>query len=162
MTLERSDLGGLRATISLQKAEQRPPPDEPPEALDTRASDLRRVCIVEDAAVIRDVLARSFESIGIEVIQLGDALTVRELLTDPEQSVDVLVMDIDLPEMTGIECLEQLRAAGIRTPCVLITGGLSEPPAHLDHMRLLRKPFPIETLEATCRSLVREYRAESS
>jgi DNA-binding response OmpR family regulator len=131
-------------------------------AASSTAPDLARVLIVEDDAVIRDVLARAFETFGTEVIQRSDALEVRALLSGNGRVIDILVMDIDLPHMTGLECLDELRDAGIDTPCVLITGGLTDAPANVRHVRLLRKPFPIETLEATCRALLAEHRSDKA
>ena len=122
-------------------------------------ADVSSVLIVEDDVAIRDILVRAFESNGIEVIHKGDALSVLELLSSNDHRIDVVIMDIDLPQKTGIECLEEVRSAGIEIPCVLITGGLSDAPTETTYTRLLRKPFPIETLEATCKALVAEYRA---
>ena len=85
--------------------------------------------------------------------------TVGELLEDPERHVDVLVMDIDLPEMTGVECLGRLRERGIMIPCVLMTGGFNEPPENTEHMQMIRKPFPMESLQAICSVLLQEYRS---
>ena len=154
-----SPLGGLRVTTSfLQVTQSQTSEGEVSGPVDTADTDLARVLIVEDDAVIRDILARSFESIGIDVIDRGDALGISALLVENGQDVDVLVMDIDLPRKTGIECLHELRAVGINTPCVLITGSLADAPTDIQNVVLLRKPFPIETLEMTCRSLVAAHR----
>lgn len=161
-TIELGDspLGGLRATASFRVVdEDEVAPRQEPRLLDVTLADVSSVLIVEDDIAIRDILVRAFESNGIEVIHKGDALSVLELLSSNDQQIDVVIMDIDLPQKTGIECLEEVRSAGIEIPCVLITGGLSDAPTETTYTRLLRKPFPIETLEATCKALVAEYRA---
>jgi signal transduction histidine kinase/CheY-like chemotaxis protein len=158
LVLEGSDLGGLQVVVGMELADSistTPESDSPP----SHGAALKTVCIVEDEPVIRGLLARYFEDEGIEVIQLPDALTVGELLEDPEHQVDVLVMDIDLPEMTGVECLERLREHGVMIPCVLMTGGFNEPPENTEHMQMIRKPFPMESLQAICSVLLQEYRS---
>lgn len=70
-----------------------------------------------------------------------------------EAPIDLLILDIDLPERTGVECLNELRNRGDMTPCLLITGGLSEPP-RLEASSLLRKPFRIEELRLQIEALL--------
>jgi len=117
------------------------------------------VLVVEDNDIIREVLVRCFEGLGIDCIARGDAREVAAILDEGRWKPDLLVMDIDLPHLTGIECLERLRARGIRIPCLFITGGVSEPPAALAPLRLLHKPFKLESLLEECRLLVDEAKA---
>lgn len=155
VVLSDSPLGGLRVTTSFQRSA--PQESNQPEVSDNSPqieTRIERVLIVEDDTIIRDMLVRSFEALNVQVVDQSNALGVPQLLTDPDNPIDILVMDIDLPHKTGVECLTELRTAGIETPCVLITGGLAELPDTLSSTQLLRKPFPIEALERTCRELL--------
>jgi DNA-binding response OmpR family regulator len=90
---------------------------------------------------------------GAEVRSQGHALGVEELVTE-EEGFDILVFDIDLPERTGIDCLRDLRGAGVETPCLLITGGTREAPTSMSGTDFLRKPFRIEELRKAILGLI--------
>jgi signal transduction histidine kinase len=160
--LGRSEaLGGLKAEAKFPleapgKGEEADENDPSPAAL----AEVNAVLVIEDNATIREVLVKCFEGIDIDCIARGDATEVEAILRDSPLKPDLLVMDIDLPKMTGIECLERIRAAGFRVPCLLITGGISEPQRPIESMRLLRKPFRLETLLQNCRILLDEAKGE--
>lgn len=86
----------------------------------------------------------------------GDARDVEASLRETTPPFDVLVMDIDLPYKTGVECIKEIRGQGLQTPCVLITGGLSEKPEGIRNLGFLRKPFEIDELEAICHSMIED------
>ena len=156
LVLEQSPLGGLAVRVVL------PVDIEPsPEAGASKASEgeveaegcgARQVIVVEDNPVIRDVLVRVLEGMGVGVVARSHAVGIEETMTE-EAPIDLLILDIDLPERTGVECLNELRNRGDMTPCLLITGGLSEPP-RLEASSLLRKPFRIEELRLQIEALL--------
>ena len=76
-----------------------------------------------------------------------------EIILEDHPEIELLVFDIDLPERTGVECLRSLRLDGVETPCLLITGGVTDPP-ELDRIAFLRKPFKIDALLASARTLL--------
>lgn len=163
LELADSSLGGLKVSVRFQSA----PDAEKYVSKETHPNlttdvTFNRVCVVEDDQAIRELISQFFKTEGVETIELPDATEVERLLQDPENPIDILIMDIDLPRMTGIECLSNLREKGIQTPCVLMTGGLNEAPSTMSGMQLLRKPFPMSTLNATCAVLVNEQRSSSS
>ena len=152
-------LGGLRVTIwfPLQSEEPRTVEDAPIVIdADDRLTDVNRVLVVEDDRAIRDVLVAAFESLDIDVVARGDAEEVESILTQGPFAMDLLVMDIDLPGTSGIECLERLRTLGVRTPCLFVTGGVQAPTANLAPCRVLRKPFPLDALVGACRTLLND------
>ena len=116
----------------------------------------KRVLVVEDNTIIRDVLVRVFEGIEAEVHARGDTSEVETIL-DAHPDTDLLVFDIDLPGRTGVECLEDLRARGVNIPCLLITGGMAEPPS-LERIAFLRKPLRIDVLRRTASQLLNQPR----
>jgi len=80
-----------------------------------------RVLIVEDQTLVRE---------GIEkLLDLADDITVVERAIDGEDglqklrqsSPDVVLLDVRMPKMTGIEFLESLQKAGDATPAILLT-----------------------------------------
>lgn len=107
-----------------------------------------RVLVVDDEPAIRSVVCRALEP--IEVIEAGDgpsALTVLEA-----ESVDVVVLDVMLPDMDGFEVLARLRADPRTSalPVVLLTA-LAAEGDHVQGYRAgadayLTKPFDIDQL----------------
>ncbi len=153
-------LGGLKAEAKFPlEAPGGNASGEEADAAPAALAEVNAVLIVEDNAIIREVLVKCFEGLDIDTIARGDATEVESILRNSPLKPDLIVMDIDLPQMTGIECLERIRAAGFRVPCLLITGGVSEPQRPIADMRLLRKPFRLETLLQNCRILLDEAKA---
>jgi PAS domain S-box-containing protein len=161
LELADSELGGLKVSVCLHKALDvtTEAPSDPNRPILATIADLNQICVIDDDQVVRELICQFFKAEGIETIELPDATGVESLLENPENKIDVLVMDIDLPRMTGVECLTALRDKGIQTPCVLMTGGFNDAPSTMPGMQLLRKPFSMSTLKATCSVLVNEYKS---
>lgn len=154
LLLEQSPLGGLAVRVLLPVEVEPGSQGEPSGALERQAEGCggRRVAVVEDNPVIRDVLVQVLEGMGVSVVARSHAVGIEETMAE-EGPIDLLILDIDLPERTGVECLNELRNRGDLTPCLLITGGLSEPP-RLEASSLLRKPFRIEELRLEIEALL--------
>ena len=161
ISLENAPMGGLRVHIGLRIASggNAPAPDfgavRQPSPVPLK-KPLNKVLIVEDDETINALLTRFFQSIGVAVTSHGDARDVEASLRETTPPFDVLVMDIDLPYKTGVECIKEIRGQGLQTPCVLITGGLSEKPEGIRNLGFLRKPFEIDELEAICHSMIED------
>ena len=83
------------------------------------ATDAMRVLVADDEASIRFVLQEVLEGLGHEVVAVEDGeAAARELASD---TYDLAFMDIRMPGMTGIEALQQHRAAGGDVAIVIIT-----------------------------------------
>lgn len=149
--LDDSPLGGLaaRAIMPIESASQ-----AAAGSLVANPVDPRQVVVIEDNDIIRDVFVRVFEGSGAQVHADRDAREIEKTLAE-HPSVDLLVIDIDLPHRTGIETIHDLRSAGIEVPCLLVTGGTAEPP-RLKNLGFLRKPFKIDVLREAARRLLAE------
>lgn len=79
-----------------------------------------RVCIVEDDDAVRDSLRLLLHAHGIAVQAFAAA---RPFLDAAAQiNADCLVFDLHMPEMTGLELAEKVRAKQIVTPIIMVTG----------------------------------------
>ena len=78
-----------------------------------------RVLLVDDDAALRTALAFSLDLEGFQVdaLESGEALLLRDL---PAEGA-CLVCDQNLPGITGLEAIRQLRARGVALPALLIT-----------------------------------------
>jgi len=116
-----------------------------------------RVLIIDDHAEVRDLLLRSLRGEGHEV---SAAATVREARERIAESVlDVIVLDVALPDGSGIDVCRELRQGGIATPVLLLTAhaSVAERVAGLDAGAddFLGKPFAVTELRARVRALGR-------
>ncbi|MCW8330209.1 hybrid sensor histidine kinase/response regulator [Photobacterium sp. SDRW27] len=92
------------------------------------------IMIVDDSESLRKLTARLLETQGFDVIQHEDGKKAIEALdTDP---VDLILMDIEMPEMNGIEASRYIRTSGKEfstVPIIAHTGDVS--PVTLDSIR---------------------------
>jgi CheY-like chemotaxis protein len=91
--------------------------------MDAGAQRSLMVLIVDDEPVNRLVLARMIEHLGSQCIEAASGAEALELLQ--QQAVDLVLMDIQMPRMTGIEAVELLRSEpgpNREAPVVAVTG----------------------------------------
>ncbi len=120
-----------------------------------------KLLLIEDDPSMQTTLQRSFGRRQIDVRVCGDgALAVAEWqAVEP----DVVALDLNLPNLDGLQILAQARAAGLRTPVLMLTArgtvgdrilGLN---AGADDY--LPKPFDLDELEARLRALRRRHQS---
>lgn len=80
----------------------------------------RRVLLVDDEEAVRRASARVLSAEGFEVVQAGDG---REALGHLERGqFDVVVSDVMMPNMSGLELLRAIRQRDLELPVILLTG----------------------------------------
>lgn len=112
-----------------------------------------QVLIVDDELTFRDVMARELTRANFtaRAVASGQA-AIREL---GARSYDVLLLDINMPDLDGLQVLKAIREQDYPVEVVVLTGHGSIPDA-VEAMRLgaydfLTKPCEIEVVEAVCR-----------
>ncbi|HEX6639166.1 MAG TPA: response regulator transcription factor [Steroidobacteraceae bacterium] len=79
-----------------------------------------RIALADDQALVREGLKLVLRAMGIDIA--FEAADGRELVDRlAETRVDVVVSDVRMPKLTGIEALKVLRARGDTTPLILLT-----------------------------------------
>lgn len=116
-----------------------------------------RILLAEDDAVLCGVMRKSLEGRGHRVDAVSSLAHTRSLWR--EQPFDVVVLDINLVDGSGITALMEARARGDRTPVLVLTARnrTDERIAGLDAGAddYLGKPFDLAEVEARLRALVR-------
>ncbi len=80
-----------------------------------------RVLVVDDGDTNRDLLTLLLNDAGAEVISAANGLEAVQLLTDQNQFVDVVLMDMQMPVMDGYTAARELRAKGFARPVIAMT-----------------------------------------
>lgn len=106
------------------------------------------VLLLDDDVHLRTALSQTFDLAGLQVQAYGSAQGILEAL--PVDWQGVLVTDIRMPGMNGLELLEQLQQFDAQLPVLLITGH-GDVPLAVQAMRIgaydfLQKPFASELL----------------
>jgi CheY-like chemotaxis protein len=113
-----------------------------------------RILLAEDDAEMRALVSGDLRRAGYGVVECADgAALLRKLEAGTRTEglgVDVVVADVRMPELTGLEVLERLRSADPFMPYIVVTAfGSTETrraAARLGAMAVLDKPFEIGDL----------------
>jgi len=115
----------------------------------------RRVLVVDDEAAIREILAAWLEQYEFAVHTVPDGASALTLLqTAP---VDVILVDLQMPGISGLEMALEVHKTSPCIPMALMTGTpMALQPAHLRQAgisRVFAKPFDLEVLVAWLQAL---------
>ena len=101
----------------------------------------RQVAVIDDDEAVRNSLQFLLEVVGYRVVTFASAA---EFLEADMGGLACLILDHHMPNMTGLELLDRLRADGVGMPVLLITGSPSPDivarAAELGVDRVLEKP----------------------
>src|SRR6187397_1651307 len=116
-----------------------------------------RVLVVDDDKAVRESLRRSLEFNGYTVALAGDG--AEALAAIAATAPDVVVMDVMMPRLDGLEATRALRAAGNDVPILVLTArdAVGDRVEGLDAGAddYLTKPFALQELLARLRALLR-------
>jgi DNA-binding NtrC family response regulator len=114
-----------------------------------RMLDRGRVLLVDDERMLRRVLRRGLAQAGFEVVEACDGRAALELLR--RERFDLVVSDVQMPVMDGLELLEALPTVQSDVPVVLMSGSLdlreNDDARHLGAFDFLKKPFGLTELQ---------------
>ena len=127
---------------------------------------MSRILIADDASAVRESIKDFFELAGFEVDEAPDGMLACELLE--QRSYDLLITDLWMPNMDGLDLLKRLRKINPKMPVIAISGG-APGRAPIDFSVALattwgadivmHKPFDNEELVEAAKKLLIEYAA---
>ena len=117
-----------------------------------------RVLVADDDPQVLDDVASAVEQLGVDVTRANSGAELIAHLGE-DSPYDLIVTDVAMPWMTGLQAMHSTRYAGLATPVIVMTAlrDASIP----DQVRalggnalLLHKPFPLAALEAAIAKLL--------
>lgn len=116
-----------------------------------------RILVVEDNEALAEGLSKVLEGNGYAVDIVPDGVSADAVIAT--QSYDLVILDLTLPEMDGLDVLRAMRGRHDKTPVLVLTarGALDERVRGLDLGAddYLAKPFEVSEVEARIRVLLR-------
>ena len=116
-----------------------------------------RVLVVDDEPAVQNALSRALTLEGYEVAQAVDGREALEHLAPT--AYEVVILDVSMPHVDGLEVCRRMRDGGDRTPVLMLTAraGVDDRVAGLDAGAddYLVKPFALRELLARVRALLR-------
>jgi len=117
----------------------------------------KKLMIVDDDAEMRTLLAEYFRRLGFEVAERENGPAALQTITTDR--FDCFILDVAMPEMSGIELLKKMRDRGIQTPALFLTAHdlLDDKVAGFEAGAddYLAKPFSPRELEYRIEALLR-------
>jgi CheY-like chemotaxis protein len=109
------------------------------------------ILLVEDNANLRNLLQRTLEGVGFSVLAAADGGEALRLCQQHDGKIDLVVSDIVMPHLNGLELSERIRASRLETKFLFMTGFGDQFPELRERIKyganILEKPFlPSELL----------------
>jgi two-component system cell cycle sensor histidine kinase/response regulator CckA len=101
------------------------------------------ILVVDDEDPVRAFVREALESEGYSILDTGDPLEARRMVTT--RTVHLLLTDVVMPRMNGLELAERVEAASPTTK-VLMMSGFMTPAMKASGRTILSKPFTLDAL----------------
>jgi signal transduction histidine kinase len=132
-------------------------PSYEPNAIGKPVDENKIILLVDDEIMLRDLLADLLESNGFNVIKVSSGKEALTVLTE-EIKVDLIIIDYNMPEMNGLQCIQRIRELNFKIPVILSTGSLGfESKIDLSKFginSLLCKPYEFDAMMSTIKKLI--------
>jgi CheY-like chemotaxis protein len=121
----------------------------------------KRVLVAEDDDLLREIVCAGLADEGFDVVAASDGAVALELFRE-RGPYDALLLDEEMPHLTGRQLLARLRAAGERVAALLISGNLEiddDERTNLGVARVIRKPASLDDI---CEALHQEIEGQAA
>ena len=123
--------------------------DELSPALGARAGSVPSILVVDDETAVRRFACRVLEHAGYTVFEASDGVEALDLLQEGASEVDVVVSDVVMPRINGVQLMQALSASRPDLPVLLMSGYATAALIDLGIVvpcGVISKPFPAERL----------------
>ncbi len=117
----------------------------------------KKLLLLEDDMALNETVTDYLESLSYDVISVYDGNSAVEAIY--ENSFDLLLMDVNVPDMTGFEILQNLREDDVTTPAIFITSLNSMVDLEMGYDSgcddYIRKPFVLKELKLRIETILK-------
>jgi CheY-like chemotaxis protein len=117
---------------------------------------LTTILLIDDDQMVREVTKELLEISGYETLSAADGAEALVILENRAVDIDLVLLDLSLPDMNGIQLLHRISLARPRSKVIICTGSAyahaSELKRHPAVKAVLQKPFNLHTLQEVVRS----------
>jgi two-component system cell cycle sensor histidine kinase/response regulator CckA len=153
IAIETSDAEGTVVSVALPVAEQVSGQEETP-IVEVSGDGTARILILEDEPLVRQIMVRSLESLGHEIVETSDgAETVARYLEafDSDSAFDLVITDLSIPNgMGGVKAIEEIRETDPGVIAIVSSGYSDDPamanPEKYGYAAVLPKPYQPQDL----------------
>jgi two-component system cell cycle sensor histidine kinase/response regulator CckA len=130
--------------------------DEIPESIKPMQQPTQKrgtVLVVDDEAPVRSIAVNMLRFMGFEVLEAGDGQQALDVIQRSGSLLDVILLDIYMPKLSGRDTFKQMRAQGNNTPVVVCSGFVLDPDEFIvlsqgrtPPVDIMLKPYSLEAL----------------
>lgn len=116
------------------------------------------ILLVDDELDVRSTIGNVLQTIGYRILQAENGMDAVELFREHYDEIDLVLSDVVMPRMNGIEAAAQMRLMKANVPVIFMSGydkSMVENSANaMERSALLSKPFSYEVLSKQIRTLI--------
>lgn len=117
----------------------------------------KRILVVDDEPAVNDLICDALRLARYDTVSAGHGMEALKVLR--EQRIDLAIVDVNMPVMSGYDLLERMRSSGIQTPVIVLTARQEREDTRtsfgLGADDFVRKPFGIEELTLRVTAILR-------
>lgn len=155
--VEDTSSRGTRFAILLPVAQESMPRPSSSVAPSDAASPSRSILLIDDEPAVRLVTGRMLSELGHRVVTADSGRRGIELLQAQPDAIDLVVLDLTMPEQSGEQVLEQIRSVRSSIPVVITSGFQAQDASMLlqspNVVGFLDKPHSMTSLEMLLASI---------
>ena len=117
----------------------------------------KRVLVVDDHDPTRQTITRMLEAGGFEVVQASSGTEALDRLSRESDGIDMVLSDVTMPGMTGIDLSYQIRELYPAIPVAIVSGDVSELERSIigrADVPFIKKPFHAESLYSAVKEAI--------
>jgi len=131
----------------------------------SEAENRKTILVIDDEEMIRDIAHDLLNHLGYNILLAADGEQAIELFTQKHDSIDLVIVDLIMPRMNGMICLQKLKEINKEVPVIMASGfpDLSKKRLVLEMgaRGYLEKPYSLKTLNEICASVLETISSEN-
>jgi CheY-like chemotaxis protein len=93
-------------------------------SIDTKENRIKRILLVEDNLINQKIAEKMLSNIGYESIIANNGQEAIDIVTEQKEQFDMILMDVQMPVMSGLEATKLLRENGFSLPVIAMTANV--------------------------------------